>query len=472
MTRKLYGIIPYVLLEKPLIAAGVPFESHYDGPRAIQQEFDIERFKELNRAFIDELGHHSTISTWFLIEVDDSATRASVDLAYSRLLAAAQFALLDSGGYRDQPDSERVDAYLFELVHKLPAPEEGYLWRTHSPFRRQMYLWPLKDALFPRAPNVRFDFLHGHLRASEILQRLVPPDASFLDLAQPDNKLLDSLSFFVQSCSSAELTDIRARILLLATAFEVLFDLSTAKTGKAAKLVNAVSECLGATFSQWKPRDINRQMKDLRKFSQDFYKLRSDIAHEGETDPEEFLFRAKGAKGGFVGFLWKARQLYVECVRAKLGILENVELALILADLVHNEDRLRRIRSGLETKNPDRVHEALALCSELQQYPSGERFEDILGAWRALVEFYRGELEPRGKALPADIRQSLQEGAPSRLWNLFLRISESLRPRLPIVVDDYSMFVTEHAMSQFADYAHYAALLRSSAPAEQPPQDV
>ena len=471
MTRKLYGIIPYVLLEEPLIAAGVPFESHYDGPRAIQEEFDIERFKELNRAFIDELGRHSAISTWFLIEVDDSATQASVDLAYSRLLAAVQFALLDSSGYREQPDSERVDAYLFEVEYRIPDAEEGHLWRTRGLFTRQMHMWPAKRVLYPRAPNVRFDFVHGHLRASETLQRLVSPDASFLDLASPDNKLPDSLAFFVQSCSSPEVSDIRVRIALLASAFEILFGLSALGKRKRDRLAEEVRRCLEPCFSAWTPRDMARQMNNLTKLCLDFYDLRSAILHEGETEVEKFLFKAKGAKAGFVGFFWKARQLYVACVRAKLGILDNVELALILADLVHNEDRLKRIRSGLESRDPDKVHEALALCSELQQYPSGESLETILGAWRELAKLYKNEMGSRSRKMHPFIPQSLQEENPTRLRNLFLAISESLRPRFPLKIGDHSMFVIEHAVSQFADYARYAVLLRSFDPAKQSKQE-
>ena len=468
MSRKLYGIIPYVLLEEPLTAAGVCFESHPAGLRTVQEESDVARFNELNGMFVDELGHRSTISTWFLIEVDDSVSESSVDLAYSRLMAAVQFALLDSGGYREQPDSERVDAYLFEVEHELPNLQEGHFWQARGHFTRRMHIWPRKRTLYPRAPNIRFDFFHEHLRASETLQKLVPPDASFLDLASPDNKLLDSLAFFVQSCSSPEVSDIRVRIALLATAFEILFGLSALGKRKRDRLAQEVKKSLKPCFSAWTPRDTARQMKNLVKFCLDFYDLRSGILHEGETDTQKFLFTSKGAKSGFVGFSWKARQLYVACVRAQLGILDEVELALILADLVHNEDRLQRIQAGLASGDPDRVREALTLCSELQQYPSAERLDTILGAWRELAGLYSNELQSRGKTLHPFIPQSLREEDPSRLWKLFLGISESLRPRFPLKINDHSMFVIEHAASQFADYARYAVLLRSFAPVERP----
>ena len=469
MTRKLYGIIPYVLLDEPLTAARVCFESHRAGLKVIVKDDDISRFKELNAMFVDELGHRSHVSTWFLIEMDGTTPDSDVDIAYSRLVAALQFALLESGDFREQPHAETVDAHLFEVVHKLPEPAEGHFWHSRGLFTRSRHVWPAKDTVYPRAPNVRFPSLlfPGSGRTAKILGKLIPAGTPFLALAAPGHSVLDSLSFFVQSCSSPETTDVRARIVLLAAAFEILLGVKS-KRGKGEKVAREVEGLLKPLFTAWQPRDMARQLRGLRKFCLDFYDLRSDILHEGSARPERLTFKAKGAREGFVGFFWKARQLYAACVHARLGILEPWELSLILADLVHNEDRLQRIQSGLASGDPDRVRKALALCSELQQYPSAERLDTILGAWRELAELYGNELQSRGKTLHPFIPQSLREEDPSRLWKLFLGISESLRPRFPLKINDHSMFVIEHAASQFADYARYAVLLRSFAPVERP----
>ena len=378
---KFYGILPYVLLEDSFDVGGVHFRSHHKEKTSPWSEEDTSKFIELNRLFADERNGRSKISTWFLIEAEE--VPPSFQLAYHRLISAVQFAILDEGGLREQPAAETVDAWLFAEETNVPDTD-FHFWQTVGPFSRSMHVSGGSTTFHPRAPHIRFDFARGRDRILETASGLAGDE--FAALGEGAWPTLDSLPFFLDGCRSPDVSDIRISLVSLVTAFEVLFEI-TVRRGKGVKLANHIEQLLRPSFGKWAPTDAKQMFKNLRKFVEDMYGARSDILHEGETDSAKLLFLSKKSTNPFVGFLWKGRQLFVACLRARLDILDHVELALILKDLVSNEDRLHRIVEGLGTGDLDRAKEALHLCSELQAYPSPESNQLVIEAWAELVGF-------------------------------------------------------------------------------------
>jgi hypothetical protein len=453
----IYGLIPYFCVLKPLVAAGHRFTSVHeaDWPRRNAEAVKLHKLMEM---FYDGSGKRIRECTWFILRHPKGMRTEEGLIAHQRLISAVQFALLDSEGRESTLTAERVDTWLFEHLYdsSFPGLHETY-WQTAGMFRAALPVVPERDKFYPRQPQLVPRRVVNMGPVIQLLHALLPPTARLGRLSCERRRLLDSLPFFIMGCSASHTVDIRVRIVNLVTAFEILLSLGQFRRDKAGPFGRRLAQCVRPAFDGFAYPDRARMVRRLRAFCQELYRLRDAIVHEGETRVERFLFRARPDEQPFLGYVWKARQLFVASVRARLGLLNPVDLAVVLDQLVSNEERLRRAHEAFGQGKAD---EALSLVTELRSYQTPEPLDLILAVWRDLVDLYIARVVGSPQALPAPIVESLQDHQDlSYHSSVFHRVWELLRPDYTDIVIAERTFVT-FAMSHFAEYARYALSVR------------
>lgn len=451
----IYGLMPYLCVLEPLVVAGTRFTSAYEGlwPK---RENEKVKLQKLLGIFHNGRGQQIHACTWFILRRQEARITEEVLLGYHRLISAVQFALLESEGWDSGLTAEQANVWLFQQGYASPALDEQGWWQTVTTFHAGLDVFPQHDKFYPRQPQLAPRHVTDITRVRELLARLLPPTARLGHLSQERRRILDSLPFFILGCSSPHTVDIRARTVNLVTAFEILLNLGESRRHKQGPFVKRVVELLRPAFAPWAPHDVKVKLRRLGKFCHDLYLLRDAIVHEGETRFEKLLFRGRPDEQPYIGYVWKARQIFVACVRAKLGILDPVELALILEHLVSNEDRLRRAQQAFAQEDVDT---ALSLVTELRQYSTREPAELILDVWKQLVGVYVARVVGSVEALPAEVAETLQQH-PSLLYHssVFRRVASVLPAPGTVIVFDEKTLIT-FAMRHFAEYAGYALSL-------------
>ncbi|MGB6836120.1 MAG: hypothetical protein WBF66_00265 [Dehalococcoidia bacterium] len=358
--------------------------------------------------------------------------------------------------------AEQADVWLFHhlydylYLYDLPAGHKETWWQTAGTFHAPLTVVSQRDKFFPREPQLALRHVNDMGRVRGLLEHLLPPTARLDRLSEHRRRILDSLPFFILSCSSGYTVDIRARLVNLVTAFEILLNLGESKWQKRDPFVARVVEWLAPVFGGWQPHDMETMLERLMTFCESLYRLRNAILHEGETRVEKLLFRGRADEQPFIGYVWKARQIFVACVRAKLGMLDPFDLWSILEQLVSNEDRLSRARQAFDRGD---VNTGVSLISDLRHYPTPEPVELILDVWKRLVHVYVDRVAGSVKALPPEVAETLQQHR-SLLYHssVFRRAWERLRAMHALAQIDQKTPITS-ATIHFADYAGYALSL-------------
>ena len=449
----IYGLIPYFCLLKPLVAAGHRFTSVHeaDWPRRNAEALKLHKLMEM---FHDGSGKQIRECTWFILRHPKAMRTEEGLIAHQRLIAAVQFALLDSEGRESTLTAEQVDTWLFQHLYdsSFPGLHETY-WQTAGTLRAALPVVPERDKFYPRQPQLVSRRVVNMGPVIELLHALLPPTARLGRLSDERGRILDSLPFFVMGCSASHTVDIRVRIVNLVTAFEILLSLGQFRRDKAGPFGRRVAQWVRPAFDGFAYRDSERMLRRLKAFCQELYRLRDAIVHEGETRLERFLFRARPDEQPFLGYVWKARQLFVACVRARLGLLNPVDLVVVLDQLVSNEERLRRAHEAFGRADVDK---GISLVTGLRSYQTPEPLDLILAVWRDLVDLYIARVVGSLEALPPAIAESLQDhDSLSYHSTVFHRVWELLRPPDAHIPIAESTFIT-FAMSHFAEYARYA----------------
>jgi hypothetical protein len=460
----IYGLIPYFCVPRPLVAAGHHFTSVHeaDWPRRNGEAVKLHNLMEM---FHDGSGKQVRECTWFILRHPKAVPTEEGLIAHHRLISALQFALLDSEGRESTLTAEQADVWLFQHLYdsSLPDLHETY-WQTAGTFHAALDVVPERHRFYPREPQLVPRRVMNMGPLIELLHALLPPTARLGRLSRERRRLLDSLPFFVLGCSAGYTVDIRARLVNFVTGFEVLFNLGRFRRDKAGQFVRCVLECLAPPLHRFPGADSRTLLKRLRTFCRGLYDLRSAIVHEGESRLEEFLFRGRPGEQPFLGYVWKARQLFVACVRARLGLLDSIDLAVVLDQLVSNEERLRRAHEAFGRGDGE---EGISLVTDLRSYLTPEPLDLILAVWRDLVDLYVARVAGSAEALPAVIVESLQEHQSlSYHSTVFHRVWELLREADTDIVSTDRTFVT-FAMSHFAGYARYALSVRHTWPARR-----
>jgi hypothetical protein len=459
----IYGLIPYLCVLKPLAVAGHRFSPTHEAewPRRDAEARNLDKLLEM---FHDGGGRQIKECTRLILRHAEASATEEGLIGHHRLISAVQFALLDSEGRDSTLTAEQVDVWLFQHLYdsSLPDLHETY-WQTAGTFRAALPVVPERDKFYPREPQLVPRRVMNMGPVIDLLQALLPPTARLGRLPDERRRILDSLPFFIMGCSASHTVDIRLRLVQLVTAFEILLDLGEERQ-KSAPFVARVLDWLAASWSGWPPSDIEARLDRLIVFCGGLYKLRNAIVHEGETRLEKFLFRGRPDEQPFLGYVWKARQLFVACVRARLGLLDPVDLAVVLDQLVSNEERLRRAHEAFRRGDPEK---GISLVTDLRSYLTPEPLDLILAVWRDLVDLYVARVAGSAEALPAVIVESLQEHQSlSYHSTVFHRVWELLREADTDIVSTDRTFVT-FAMSHFAGYARYALSVRHTWPARR-----
>jgi len=453
----IYGLMPYLCVVQPVVVARHRFTSAYEGgwPRRNAEAVKLHKLLEM---FHDGSGQQIRACTWFILRHPKAVPTREGLIGHHRLISAVQFALLDSEGRESTLTAEQVDVWLFQHLYdsSLPDLHETY-WQTAGTFQAALGVVPERDKFYPREPQLVPRRVMNMWPVTQLLQALLPPTARLGRLSDERRRILDSLPFFILGCSAGYTADIRARLVNFVTAFEVLFNLGRFRRDKAGPFARCVVECLTPALNRCAAVDSKKLLRRLSTFCRGLYELRNAIVHEGETRLEKFLFRGRPDEQPFLGYVWKARQLFVACVRARLGLLDSIDLAVVLDQLVSNEERLRRAHEAFGRGDAE---EGISLVTDLRSYLTPEPLDLILAVWRDLVDLYIGRVAGSPEALPAPIVESLQDhqnlsyhsSVFHRVWGL-LRQADS-----DTVISDRT-FVT-FAMTHFAEYARYALSVR------------
>ena len=326
--------------------------------------------------------------TWFILRHPKAMRTEEGLIAHQRLISAVQFALLDSEGRESTLTAEQVDTWLFQHQYdsSFPGLHETY-WQTAGTFQAALPVVPERDKFYPRQPQLVPRRVVNMGPLIELLQALLPPTARLGRLSRERRRLLDSLPFFILGVfgrvygrHKGTACQLRDRVRGSVQSF------GRFRRDKAGQFVRCVFECLAPPLNRFPGVDSRRLLRRLRTFCRGLYDLRSAIVHEGESRLEEFLFRGRPDEQPFLGYVWKARQLFAACVRARLGLLNPLDLAVVLDQLVSNEERLRRAHEAFGQGKAD---EALSLVTELRSYQTPEPIDLILAVWRDLCGLVR-----------------------------------------------------------------------------------
>lgn len=458
----IYGLIPYLCVLQPLVVAGHRFTSLHEAgwPGRHTEAVKLHNLLEM---FDDGAGREIGECTWFILRHPKATPTEEGLLAHRRLISAVQFALLDSEGRDSTLTAEQADVWLFEHLYdsSFPGLRETY-WQTAGAFHAALPVVPERDKFYPREPQLVPRRVVNMNPVVDLLERLLPRTARLARLSQERRRILDSLPFFIAGCSSSHIADIRVRLVNLVTAFGILLNLAEFPRQKSVPFVARVIDWLAPAWGGWTPSDLEAMLGRLMTFCTGLYKLRNAIVHEGESRVERLLFRGRPDEQPFIGYVWKARQLFVACVRARLGILDPVDLTLVLDQLISNEERLRQANEAFRRGDIDR---GLSLVTGLRSYLTPEPLDLILAVWRQLVDLYAARVVGSREALPPPIVESLQQHESlSYHSSVFHRVWEHFkRPATEIVISD-ATFIT-FAMSHIAEYARYALSVRHTSPA-------
>jgi hypothetical protein len=266
----------------------------------------------------------------------------------------------------------------------LEADEHGQVDGYAGLYNFRHYFWAAKRSrLYGPKPHITLNhsqslsidldlFIQGREDYRLLIKLLDKPETS------SSLRIFTALRWFNEA--NKEANEQSAAIVNLAIAFEALLGLPIEE--KTNWLIDAISLLLGRI-----PR--------LDIWARQFYKARSQIVHEGDTQSLRFVppGSQKNESSLYQSLISYGRQIFQLCLGTLLTGAELAEKAGLEDTLITNQERFQKICMALSDESigvPDRLERIVPIVEAIRQYryvpETGIQIEAMLGATRSAAK--------------------------------------------------------------------------------------
>ncbi|MHC4183189.1 MAG: hypothetical protein ACYSR0_07560, partial [Planctomycetota bacterium] len=186
-------------------------------------------------------------------------------------------------------------------------------------------------------------------------------------------RVIVALDWYNQTYQEHPVRDRRSKIVDMATAFEVLFDLPQDSIKGAFR--SCIQVLLGSS-------------KELITWANVFYDVRSQVIHRGRT--ETLAYKHPEASVEHIDFLWSARRLFAWCIEVMLGGVRGLHAREIIEVLTPNEVHMTRIMKSYTVEKKLNT-QILREVGKLRPVLHRIKREDVVKLGKILLNEYKDQ---------------------------------------------------------------------------------
>lgn len=206
---------------------------------------------------------------------------------------------------------------------------------------------------------------------------------SFFVTDEEKERFLRAMEWYNRSLLIRPEVDKCESVLNMTAAFEALLKIKEEERSVKEHVKSNVCNLLGKD-------------KRLENWIDAFWNLRNKIVH-GAIDLPSFLYTSPGCKFAHLDYLYTARQIFKECLKALLLLRKNLHPKTIQEELVSNEERMhiasKLLKEAKNDLNKATDNRALNYVTDMREYDVAPSLKDSVKFGKKFFDFVIRQLD-------------------------------------------------------------------------------
>lgn len=419
MNKKLFGIFPYIYIDKPIKFGNFRFTpilvNQLD--KKLRSLEDRRHLRNILNSFKDGFGQPILAATYFIVSPDTvNLSKLLNDL--QKAITLLRFSLFNSE--YNNFSFEQTFFYLFGVppVYETEVSKGEFSFRYNGLVNFQDNIYIQNNLpIFPPITGLKAAIAHES--DFDNLEQILSYYGEPLGLTEHERERFEtSIEWYNQTFQKHPIRDDRGKIVDIATAFEVLLDLPQENVSSSFRA--CIEALLGSS-------------PELRKWATSFYDARSQIVHRGKA--KTLLFRHPEAVTEHISLLASSRKIFTWCIYTMLGDIRGFYQDDIVSLFISNEVYLSRLRKAGNFENIKKLGLLEDIVNLSTYHPGGQR-KDILWLGKVLLKAYKSHYPKQAdtfKTLDLILSTKDDDLNLSELYNVFRKEFEYLYLKYVII---------------------------------------